>query len=237
MNKNFTKILFSLISLLSVIGVFAQDVANDFTNINNTFLNTKKISMNVNYSVINLENNKSIYSQDGIIKKFENRFYRKDGDLTTITTDTYELIADSKSQVILLQPSSSLSSTYSAVSSEAISDALKICSEMKRTKISDNIIEYEMFYDSNNYNKIVIRINTRINFIISMTFYNKPYYDAILGKEMTTSTVVTFTDINLNPDFNINDFSYKLYLDKQLDEYKLLSKYQEYEFLNMLKTK
>jgi len=225
--------LILLLSLLISLFATAQDISTDFAKVNNNYAKHDKLSMNVTYSVVDKKTNVTLEKTEGYILKNGEQYCRKIGNTTSIVSATYNLVVNDDNNTIVLSPILNDKKEIPEISPEYITEMVKICTDIKREEIGNNLVKYTLKYSSFQYEKVVITIDIIHYFITEIAMYNKPFTDKSLNKTYDIISKISYTGINTSPEFKPNSFTYKNYLYKQFDEYKLQSKYSSYKFTNL----
>lgn len=225
--------------------VTAQKAPEDFKKINLTYQENSTFSMEVDYKVYkNWVTETVLQSEKGMVKNANNKSYFKIGKVENIKTPTYQLIADHEDKNIAIMSIYGDSPEAINVEGDAflfnLKKLFKMCEKVIFKKVNSEQNSYEIIFPKgfSEYEKVKIYYNQATYFIEKMVLYyglkqnlEDPDDEENLEKPRIE---MTYSNINTNPSFTKNTFSYSKYVIKKGDSVILRENYKGYTLTDKL---
>ena len=220
--KLIRRILFVLLFVLKLTEGFSQNAKEDFEKINAAF-DVERLSMRISYDLYKNKDTKIVFQKEsGELKQSRTFKWMKVGQVETIETDTYSLIIDHKGKAISmlgkrLNQKEDKNKNPFKINLDSI---LKMCEKVEFKKLNDQQNSYDLVFPLSEYSKIKVVYNSKTFFMEKMILYYNDAQDLEEKKgspEEAPRLEIVCSDINLDPIFTSNEYTYDTYLEKTAD--------------------
>ena len=222
------------IFLLFTANCFAQIAKDDFAAINKTYSSSNHLSMKMKYEVFKNKNATSaLQVENGEVQRNGNASHTRIAKTETIQTDKYTLIVDHEDKNISVlgsdqtKPSENNDKLYMV----DLEKLLKLCSKVEFKKENDRQNSYLMAIPSSEYSEVKIIYNKKTMFIEKMVLFYSQAQNLEEKEEAPKEPPrleITYSEINTNPNFSNDDFTYDKFVEKHNGKFRCKELYKGY---------
>lgn len=230
-----------LFPLLFIQTAFAQVAKDDIAAINKAYIKNKMLAMKTRYEVFkNRDTDVAFQEETGEIKKYGNLMYSRIGDIETIQNTSYYLIADHEDKNISLLGQKIQQNQFPEPGPDftgKLEKLLSLCSKVEFKKENKTQNSYLLSMPYSEYNEMKIFYNKETFVIEKLILYFREA-ENLEGEKDGIKEIprveITYTDINLSPDFKESDFTYDKFLEKVNGKFYCKNPYKKYTLTDHL---
>lgn len=215
-----------------------NQVAADFRTVNETYLQTPRLSMKVSYtlfpsytSTAAFETDKGVYYKDGI------NSYSELLGIVSLTNSSLSMTLDSNEQTIVVTDAPSKAARNPSLVD--LDSLLKVCSSMDSKDAGGGIRYYKLRFDGRaffEYNAIDVYVNSTTHFLERIILYYRAEMDldesdSNLAKDRPRLEI-RYTDISTSPVFSAEQFSEKKFIRAAGKKITCAAAYNGYRLIN-----
>lgn len=214
----------------------AQNAAQDFKKINQSYAKYDKLSMDIEYLYYQDENKKEATQvKKGSFKKNEKKIVSNLIGITTIQNERYMWMIDNENKAIVVsKPKISFDITMAL----PIDSMLKMCSSVNFKELSKKENSYQLNFNKNadNYKSITVTYNADTYFLNNIIIsFRDPVLTDVNNEESVKKIpklIIRYSNINTNPNFSTVSFSEQQYFEVKGNKIIGKAQYKAYTFIN-----
>lgn len=231
--RTFVGLMIIQVFVLLAGSAVAQDVKHDLEKINAVYKNTKQYEMQVEYILYENYTTTAPYKKENALMKRNGAVrYMKIGEMESISTQEYTLIANHEDKAISLLPKTNKKDISDRDVQINLDSLRTVCTKytFKKENAKTGTYTFEL-NEYSEYYKVVISFNLSTFFISKMVLYLGE--QDITEDEQQKIAVPRMEIIYSPPSTKLtngtNDFSYEKFLNKKGKKYSLKPAYKEYK--------
>lgn len=230
-------ILITSIGLGELMTVHAQNLKEDFVRVNQVYEKNKQLFFQTEYRAFkSTEEDKPLHIEIGMFYRNNDLNYQKIGAIESIKTKDYYLMVDhEESRMAILNSVSFKNEVQTPLEMLQEANLLDYCEVIAFQKEEEGQTSYLIKPSISEYESIKIILNSKTFFIEKLILFYKNEQDleddGLLAKPRLE---IIFKDINTNPDFPTEIFTYNNFLTRERGKLSCKSQYSHYTLENHL---
>lgn len=212
----------------------AQNIKADIAAINAAYRKYDKLSLNFELNMFETYQSQRVYyTQKAVVQKNGSSTFQKTDDNECINTPDYSLMVDREEKDIVYAPKKTTFNPADVSITGSVDSVLKFCKSVTFKKISDQMFSYSFVMPDSypDYNQVIFFFDPQ-QFLIRKIIFFCEEDDISVDNEkerLSKSRIeISYTNINTNPKFSNQDFSYERYLVKSGNKFLLKPELKNY---------